>query len=88
MNVNRKLLKIWLTISSLVGFVAGWFFIAHTVDSNSTITIGNTTITMPEFQDIPSINGVDQNTSIGDVQTFSINTSQPFFSPQLRTGGS
>lgn len=88
MNANRKILKIWLTISSLVGFVGGWVFLSHTVDPNSVTSIGNTKITMPDFQEIPSVNGLNQNTGIGDVQTFSINPSQPSFTPQLRTGGS
>jgi len=88
MNVSRKLLRIWLTISSLVGFVLGWIFLSHTVEAKTTLTqIGNTSVQMPDIQTIPTlITGSGQ----GGLQTFSINPNPPqqSFSPAFRTGGS
>ena len=35
MNISRKFLRIWLTISSMIGFVAGWIFLSHTVETRN-----------------------------------------------------
>ena len=86
MNISRKFLRIWLTISSLLGFVAGWIFLSHTAESKTTIQVGNITVEMPDIQAIPTVNGSGPNS----VQAFSLNpnTSQLAFSPSFRTGGS
>ena len=88
MNISRKLLRIWLTITSAVGFLIGWIFISHTVEAKTTIKVGNTTIEMPAIQTIPTLNV--QGSYGNNVQTFSVNPSQPqqSFVPGFRTGGS
>ncbi len=91
MNTSRKLLKIWLTITSVIGFVMGWFFLSHTTDIK-TVTVGNTTVNIPALQAIPTLQSVAPNSANNNVQNFTLNpnTSQApsFFSPRLRTGGS
>jgi hypothetical protein len=86
MNISRKLLRIWLTVSSFIGFVAGWVFLSHTIERESITQVGNTTVAMPDIQAIPTLN----SQSSGNVQTFSINPNPPqqSLSPSLRTGGS
>ena len=86
MNISRNLLRIWLTISRVIGFVAGWIFLSHTVETEKVTQIGNTTIDMPAIQAIPTVN----SGGINNGQTFSINPSPPqqAFSPGFRTGGS
>ena len=88
MNISRKLLRIWLTITSAVGFLIGWIFISHTVEAKTIIQVGNTTIEMPAIQAIPTLN--IQGSSGNNVQTFSVNPSQSqqSFVPGFRTGGS
>jgi len=86
MNVSRKLLRIWLTISSLVGFVLGWIFLSRTVEAATPTRIGNTSIAMPDIQAIPTLSTEDLNAN--GRRTFSVNPSQPSFMPRLRTGGS
>ena len=88
MNISRKLLRIWLTISSSIGFVAGWIFLSHTVDTNSVKQVGNTNVQMPEIQAIPTLS--TQGSSLNSVQTFSVNpnSAQQSFAPSFRTGGS
>lgn len=91
MNTSRKFLRLWLTITSFVGFIVGWFFLSHTTDVK-TVTVGNTTVTIPALQAIPTVQSVTSNSALNNVQNFTLNpnTSQApsFFSPQLRTGGS
>ena len=86
MNVSRKLLRIWLTISSLVGFILGWIFLSRTVEAATPTRIGNTSVEMPDIQAIPTLSTEDFNTN--GLRTFAINPSQPSFMPRLRTGGS
>jgi|WetSurMetagenome_2_1015567.scaffolds.fasta_scaffold1021364_2 hypothetical protein len=86
MNISRKLIRIWLTISSVIGFVAGWIFLSHTVEAKTVIQLGNTTIEMPAIPAVPTLSSAGSNS----VQTFSINPNQPqqSFAPSFRTGGS
>jgi hypothetical protein len=86
MNISRKLLRLWLTISSVIGFVAGWTFLSHTVEAKTVTQIGNTTIQMPDIQAMPTLSSSRSNS----VQSFSINPNpaQQSFGPSFRTGGS
>lgn len=88
MNVSRKLLRIWLTISSVIGFVAGWIFLSHTVETEKVTQVGNTRVEMPDIQTIPTLS--TQGSGLNNGQTFSINPNPPqqSFSPGFRTGGS
>jgi hypothetical protein len=86
MSITRKLIRIWLTISSLIGFVIGWIFLSHTVEAKAVTRVGNTVVQMPEIQAIPTLNSSGPN----NVQTFSLNpnSQQQSFAPSFRTGGS
>ena len=86
MSISRKLLRLWLTISSLIGFIAGWIFLSHTVEAKTVTQIGNTTIEMPDIQAVPTLGA----SGPGSIQTFSINPNPPqqSFAPSFRTGGS
>jgi len=86
MNISRKFLRIWLTITSAIGFLVGWIFLSHTVEAKTITQVGNTTVEMPAIQSIPTLS----SQSSGNVQTFSVNPSQPqqSFVPGFRTGGS
>ena len=94
MNTYRKFLRIWLTVSSFIGFIAGWLFLSHTSTTTSSVTqIGNTTAQLPQIQAIPTLMGATTNTStLNNVQTFTVNTVtsqlQNLFAPQMRTGSS
>ena len=92
MNTYRKFLRIWLTVSSFIGFIAGWVFLSHTSSTTTTVTqIDNTTVELPEIQAIPTLGATD-NSALNNVQTFTVNTVtsqiQNLFSPRMRTGGS
>jgi hypothetical protein len=86
MNVSRKIIRIWLTISSVVGFVAGWIFLSHTVEAGTVTRIGNITVAMPAIQALPTLGSPGP----GSVRTFTINPNPPqqSFAPGFRTGGS
>jgi len=86
MNISRKLIRLWLTISSVIGFVAGWIFLSHTVEAKTVTQVGNTTVEMPDIQAIPTLS----SSGLNGVQTFSVNPNPPqqSFAPSFRTGGS
>jgi hypothetical protein len=86
MSISRKLIRIWLTISSVVGFVAGWIFLSHTMEAKTVTQGGNTTVEMHNIQAIPTLGSSGPN----GVQTFSINPNPPqqSFAPSFHTGGS
>ena len=86
MSLSRKLIRIWLTISSVIGFVAGWISLSHTVEAKTVTQVGNTTLEMPAIQAIPTLS----SSGPSSVQTFSINPNLPqqSFAPSFRTGGS
>jgi hypothetical protein len=92
MNAVRKLLRIWLTVASFIGFIAGWIFLSHTTTTTSVTYVGNTAVQMPALQAIPTVEGINGNSALNNVQTFTVNTNtsafQSFFSSPLRTGGS
>jgi len=92
MNTYRKFLRIWLTVSSFIGFIVGWVFLSHISSTPNGVTqVGNTQL--PAIQAIPTLIGATTNTSaLNNVQTFTVNTVtsqiQNLFSPRMRTGGS
>ena len=92
MNTYRKFLRIWLTISSFIGFIAGWIFLSHTSTTTSVTQVGNTTVQMPAIQAIPTLGVSTDNSALNNVQSFTVNTVtsqlQNMFSPRMRTGGS
>lgn len=92
MNTYRKLIRIWLTISSFIGFIAGWIFLSHTIETKTVTYVGNTAVEMPALQAIPTVGSLNTNSAINNVQTFTVNTntsqSWSLFSRPMRTGGS
>lgn len=86
MKIYKKILRIWITLASFIGFIAGWVFLSHTTTTNNTTSSGNSTISVPALQAIPMIDAGTANTN--NVQIFTLNTSQQTFSPVFRTGGS
>jgi len=91
MNIYRKLLRGWITLTSIIGFVGGWVFIARATEIETVTYVGQTAVTMPELEPIPTVNGLAGNPlSVSNVQTFTFSqsTSQQSFSPPMRTGGS
>lgn len=88
MNISRKLLRVWLTISSVIGFIAGWIFLSHAIDTETVSRVGSTVVNMPDIQAIPTL--ASQGSGGNNVQTFSINPNPPLqsSSPGFRTGGS
>jgi len=92
MNAYRKLLRIWITVTSFIGFVAGWVFLSRTSDTTAVTQVGNTTIEMPALQAVPTVESLNSNSALNNVQNFNVNTNPSFFqsllSPRMRTGGS
>jgi hypothetical protein len=86
MNIPRKLLRIWLTVSSLVGFVLGWIFLSQTVEAATPTRVGNTSVNMPDIQAIPTLSTDSVNSN--SLRSFAFRPVQPSFLPRLRTGGS
>ena len=46
MNIYRKLLRWWIALTSVVGFVGGWVYIARATEVGTVTYIGNTAVTM------------------------------------------
>jgi len=93
MNTYRKFLRIWLTISSFIGFIAGWIFLSHSSSTTTNVNqFGNTTMKLPEIQAIPTLSIGTGNSALNNVQSFTVNTItsqiQNMLSPRMRTGGS
>lgn len=91
MNTVKKLLRVWLSLVSIGGFLGGWATIANLSEaSEPENTSGNTVITV-ELPAIPQIDQLvgDANPQVGAVQTFTLNTQPAAASaPPMRTGGS
>jgi len=89
MNAYKKILRIWITITSFIGFLVGWVFLSRTTESEIVTYVGNTVVTMPEIQTIPALGDTStSNTKSEDVQFFTVNVAPQSSSPMFRTGGS
>jgi len=44
MNIYRKIIRIWLAIASFIGFIAGWVFLSHTVETKTVTYVGNAAV--------------------------------------------
>jgi len=87
MNVYKKILRIWITVTSFIGFLVGWVFLSRTTEPATVTYVGNTVVTMPEIQAIPALGDTSNNTNSENVQFFTVNVA-PQSSPTFRTGGS
>jgi len=89
MNAYKKVLRIWITITSFIGFLVGWVFLSHTTDTNITTYVGNVAVVMPEIQTIPALGDTTTDTTnTGNVQVFTVNAAPQTSGPTFRTGGS
>jgi len=88
MNAYKKVLRIWITITSFIGFLVGWVFLSRTTEPDTVTYVGNTVVTMPEIQAIPALGDTSNNTGSGNVQFFTVNVAPQSSSPTFRTGGS
>jgi len=88
MNAYKKILRIWITITSSIGFLVGWVFLSRTTEPETVTYVGNTVVTMPEIQAIPALGDTSNNTDSGNVQFFTVNVAPQSSSPTFRTGGS
>jgi len=89
MSLYRKFLRAWLTVASLMGFLLGWIFIAHTIEPENSITstTGETlTVDMPAIPSVDSLE--DPSTVTSDLQTFTFEQNPASLIPRMRTGGS
>ena len=89
MNTYKKILRIWITVTSFIGFLVGWVFLSRTTEPETVTYVGNTVVTMPEIQAIPALGDTsNSNTDSGNVQFFTVNVAPQSSSPTFRTGGS
>jgi len=89
MNAYKKVLRIWISITSFIGFLVGWVFLSRTTEPETVTYVGNTVVTMPEIQAIPALGDTSANNAAsGDVQFFTVNVAPQPSSPAFRTGGS
>ncbi len=97
MEGYRKILRLWLTFCSFLGFFIGWGFLADTEEAEIVSTAGNQPkVEMLNLPEIPSLSSVESSISANsNVQVFSVATpvvqvtvvsESP--APRLRTGGS
>jgi len=89
MNAYKKILRIWITITSFTGFLVGWVFLSRTTEPETVTYVGNTVDTMPKIQTIPALGDTsNSNTDSSNVQFFTVNVALQSTSPTFRTGGS
>ena len=89
MNAYKKILRIWITITSFIGFLVGWVFLSRTTEPATVAYVGNMVVTMPEIQAIPALGDTSNNTTnSGNVQFFTVDDAPQSSSPMFRTGGS
>ena len=91
MNIFKKILKYWITLSSIAGFLVGWMFVSKTSESEF-LTIQPLETNRTETISLPPILSLDSLISgrrqqIGDVQQFTVIQSSPL-QPRIGTGGS
>lgn len=91
----KKLLRWWITLSSMIGFLVGWVFVARATEAEfaggtgETLSTNTQTVEGLNLPPIPLVGGVDQV----NVQPITIapsvqSGSSSSFTPPLRTGGS
>ena len=89
MNIFKKILKYWLTLSSVAGFLLGWVFVSHSSEAKFSNTTAANTGGITALPPVLSLNSlISGNTQqITTIQPFTVVQSSPF-QPRLRTGGS
>jgi hypothetical protein len=88
MKITKAIIRVWITTTSVVGFLGAWGLLSHAPKPAPAINQPNVTISasMDNFQlpELPQSNGNFQ--SLQPQQSPSFSTAQMF--PQLRTRGS
>lgn len=80
----KILIRIWLTLASLISFLVGWVVLAHAPKPNQ--FNASSVPAAPKLDPVPSLNQV-MNSSGGQTQNF-IQVRPVQRSPILRSGGS
>ncbi|MBI5964184.1 MAG: hypothetical protein HY863_11965 [Chloroflexi bacterium] len=95
MNGLKKLLRWWITLSSMIGFLVGWVFVAQATETefanstSETVSTNTQVIEGLNLPPIPSIGGVNQvNAQQITIAPSTQSGSSSSFTPPLRTGGS
>jgi hypothetical protein len=83
-------LRFWLTLTSVVSFVAGWIMLAHAPkpDQQNSVYSSVTSSTAPTLEPLPLLSDFNANNNSQD--QFQLFQQRPSFGfrPTLRTGGS
>ena len=89
MNIYRKLLRAWIAVASLIGFVFGWIFIARANETTFNAN-GGTAAQSLGLPPLPTVEALNSSTGSSNGQSVNIIPQQrrPQFSMRLRTGGS
>jgi hypothetical protein len=82
MKFFKSTLRIWITITSVAGFFAGWSILAHSPKPQPYVNPDKAALDLPPVPTLASLLGVEQGQS---ARTF-LPSRQ--FSPRFRTGGS
>ena len=86
-KITKNLLRIWISIISVIVFTIGWITLAHAQKPAQLIYQSFETQTLSESSDlapIPSLEDLTQNVSRPSISRPSVN----FSMPRLRTRGS
>jgi hypothetical protein len=94
MNIFRSALRIWITVTSVMGFLAGWIMLAHApkpkqASANTVSTQAVPTVALPPIPSIDDLQlqGPNQFSQQPPVIQIAPHAPSSFF-PVLRTGGS
>jgi hypothetical protein len=85
MKLWKTLIRIWLTLASLISFLIGWVVLAHAPKPNQ-FTASNVPAA-PKLDPVPSLNEVMNSSGGGQAQNF-VQIRPVQRSPILRSGGS
>ena len=91
----KKLLRWWITLSSMIGFLVGWVFVAQATETefaggiSETLSTNTQAVEGLNLPPIPLVGGVDQvNVQPITIAPSTQSGSSSSFTPPLRTGGS
>ena len=87
MKIWKILIRIWLTLASVISFVAGWIVLAHAPKPNQFKP--SNVPAMPKLDPVPSLDQVMNSSDDQSQNFFQSVQSQPIQRrPVLRSGGS
>lgn len=83
MKLFKSTLRLWITLSSLIGFYAGWAFLAHSPKPQPYVKPGQSLLGLEPVPSLSDLVGSGNNNNGPRVIT-----PARAFAPRLRTGGS